>query len=84
MAATCCFPCVTLQLYIECEGSKYTDRRRQKRMEEILEQQAMRMSPVHNMAPAPASPAMNAYAIQPINVAVATKDEPTAPPQAAL
>lgn len=84
MAASCCFPCVTQQLYTECEGGKYTDRRRQKRMEEILEQQVARTSPMPNMAPALASPAVYAYATQPVAVAVATKDEATAPPKAAL
>lgn len=38
MLACYCFPCATTQLYSECVASKVEERKKQKRMEDMLEQ----------------------------------------------
>lgn len=38
MLACYCFPCATTQLYSECAASKVEERKKQKRMEDMLEQ----------------------------------------------
>lgn len=101
MAATCCFPCVTEQMYVECQASKHDERKKQKHMEAMFDQQ-QRMSPMamgaptvvygppspppmHYVASPPpmanyAGPVVQPVAVQPMAVAVASKEEISAPP----
>lgn len=56
----CCYPCTTAQLYTECRSGAHEEHKKQKRMEDMLEEQAQHR--ISSPAPAPATTTTIVYA----------------------